>query len=74
MYDACYDYGNGFVHILAFVATVTEIRRQLVYASFIVSLLRTHTSCSLNKTVLYVLGTVAWVATCSVQKLVTVGF
>jgi len=69
LYAACF--GSGLVHIFAFVATATEMRRQLVCASFIVSLLRTYPYPQ-SKTVWDVLATVAWVATRLGQILVTV--
>jgi len=72
LYVVCF--GNGLVHIFAFVATATEMRRQLVCVSFIVSLLRTYPSYCLSKTVCDVLATVAGVATRLEQILVTVGF
>ena len=60
LYAACFC--NGLVHIFAFVATAIEMRRQLMCASFIVSLLRTY-SYSQSKTVWDVLAKVVWVAT-----------
>jgi len=72
LYAACF--GNGLVHIFAFVVTATEMRRQLVCESFIVSLWRTFPSYCLSKYVWDVLATVAWVATGLEQILVTVGF
>ena len=71
LYAACF--GNGLVHIFAFVATATELRRQLVCTSFIVSLLKTYPFYQ-GKNVWDVLATVAWVATYLEQLLVTVCF
>ena len=70
LYAACFS--NGLFHMFAFVATATEMRRQLVCASFIVSLLKTYPSYSQSKTVWDVLATVAWGATRLEQILVTV--
>jgi len=70
LYAACF--GNDLVHIFAFVATATEMRRQLVCAFFIVSLLRTYPSYSQSKAVWDVLATVALVATRLEQIMMTV--
>ena len=70
VYAACFC--NGLVHICAFLASATEMRWQFVCSSFIVSLLKIHHSYSQDKTVWYVLATVAWVATSWEQILMTV--
>ena len=70
MYTACFC--DRLVHILAFVASATEMGRQLVCSSFIVNLLRTNPSAYQGKTVWYVLATVARVATCWEQTLMNI--
>jgi len=63
---------DRLVDIMAFVASATEMERQLVCSYFIVNLLRTNHSACQGKTVWYVLATVARVATCWEQTLMNV--